>query len=64
MATSIVDWNRFFEDVKYTFQLEQAVIEDIQDPFNAVNEAVTQEVDEDFFAICEDVVATRNSHYI
>jgi hypothetical protein len=61
MEAPIVDWKRFFEDVKYTYQLEQALFEDIPDPFKAVNHDSSQEVDEGFFAICEDIVAARNS---
>ena len=64
MEAPIVDWNRFFEDVKYTCQLEQALFEDIPDPFKTVNQDSSQEVDEDFFAICEDIVAARNSRCI
>lgn len=56
-----MDWKRFFEDVKYTYQLEQALFEDIPDPFKTVNQDSSQEVYEDFFAICEDIVAARNS---
>ena len=58
----IVDWNRFFEDVKYTLPSEQAVVEDIHGPLSTTyqNSWSTLGVDEDLFAICEDIAA-RNS---
>ena len=63
MERPIVDWNQFFEDVRYTLPYEQIVIGDASDPFSSTYQLddPEQEVDDEFFAICEDVVTARKA---
>jgi len=63
--TPIVDWNRFYEDVKYTLRSEQDVFADIPVLSSMVyqNDESGQELIEDIFDICPEVLV-GNSRYL